>query len=126
MKMQGAGRWRRAVMLAGALVASATPAFAQDDAGFQAYMATLRQQAIAQGVTARTADAVFPTLTLNQRVIDLDRGQPGGGAKTGQAASSPPFALRCCMPLTAPRSSPPSWRQAARFFSWPGRCGCPV
>jgi lytic murein transglycosylase len=92
MNMQGAGRWRRAAMLAAALVAGATPALAQDDAGFQAYMATLRQQAIAQGVTARTADAVFPTLTLNQRVIDLDRGQPGGGANTGQAASSPPFA----------------------------------
>ena len=47
------------------------------DDGFQANLATLRQQALAQGVTAGTADAVFPTLTLNQRVVDLDRQQPG-------------------------------------------------
>ncbi|WP_445192906.1 lytic murein transglycosylase [Sphingomonas sp. Tas61C01] len=90
MMTQGAGWWRRAVALTLAVVA--TPAAAQDDAAFQTYLATLRQQAVAQGVTARTADAVFPTLTLNQRVIDLDRGQPGGGANTGQAVSSPPFA----------------------------------
>ena len=65
------------------------PAAAQDDAGFQSYLATLRQQAQAQGVSSRTIGAVFPTLTLNQRVIDLDRGQPGG---TSGSSAIPPFA----------------------------------
>ncbi|MGU3391373.1 lytic murein transglycosylase [Sphingomonas sp. M1A8_2b] len=64
----------------------ANPAAAQDlppqypttqDSAFQAYMGTLRQQALAAGVSGRTVDAVFPGLTLNQRVIDLDRKQPG-------------------------------------------------
>ncbi|AJP71620.1 lytic murein transglycosylase [Sphingomonas hengshuiensis] len=54
----------------------AAPAVAQDDAGFRAYLDTLGQQALAQGVSRRTVDAVLPTLTLNQRVIDLDRQQP--------------------------------------------------
>jgi lytic murein transglycosylase len=61
---------------------------AQDDAGFQAYLQTLRSQAIAQGVSARTLDSVLPTLTLNTRVIDLDRAQPGANPN----APAPNFA----------------------------------
>jgi membrane-bound lytic murein transglycosylase B len=53
-------------------------AVAQDDAGFQTYLGTLRRQAEAKGVSRATLDAVLPTLTLNQRVIELDRQQPGG------------------------------------------------
>ncbi|RYD27541.1 MAG: lytic murein transglycosylase [Lysobacteraceae bacterium] len=53
-------------------------AVAQDDAGFQTYLGTLRGQAEAKGVSRATLDAVLPTLTLNQRVIELDRQQPGG------------------------------------------------
>ncbi|TKD52145.1 lytic murein transglycosylase [Sphingomonas baiyangensis] len=52
-------------------------AAAQDEAGFQAYLRTLRADALRAGVSARTADAVLPTLTMNPRVIELDRGQPG-------------------------------------------------
>lgn len=54
----------------------------QSEAGFQTYLAELRAQALAQGVSSRTADAVFPTLTMNPRVIELDRQQPGGGTST--------------------------------------------
>ncbi|WP_026046610.1 lytic murein transglycosylase [Sphingomonas sp. PAMC 26621] len=53
-------------------------ASAQDDAGFQTYLTTLRAQAATRGVSRATLDAVLPTLTLNQRVIELDRQQPGG------------------------------------------------
>lgn len=53
------------------------PALAQDEAGFQSYLLTLRAQADAKGVSRATLDAVMPTLTLNQRVVDLDRQQPG-------------------------------------------------
>ena len=51
---------------------------AQDDAGFQIYLGALRNQAEAKGVSRATLDAVLPTLTMNQRVIELDRQQPGG------------------------------------------------
>jgi lytic murein transglycosylase len=60
---------------AGALAPSVAPA--QDDAGFQSYLQTLRAKALAAGVSAATLDSVIPTLTLNQRVIDLDHQQPG-------------------------------------------------
>ncbi|CAN5299744.1 lytic murein transglycosylase [soil metagenome] len=53
-------------------------AVAQDSSGFDAYMAQLGRQAISQGVTRQTVDAVIPTITFNQRVVDLDRTQPGG------------------------------------------------
>lgn len=53
------------------------PAVAQDETGFQTYLQSLRAQAEAKGVSRPTLDAVVPTLTLNQRVVDLDRQQPG-------------------------------------------------
>lgn len=69
-------------------LASASPVSAQDEPGFQAYLTTLRQQAQAEGVTQRTIDAVFPTLTLSERTIQLDRAQPGNPGST----ATPPFA----------------------------------
>jgi lytic murein transglycosylase len=72
-----------------ALLGVAAPAAAQDEAGFQAYLPTLRAQAIAEGVTPATVDAVFPTLTLSDRTIELDRAQPGAA---GPQTASPPFA----------------------------------
>ncbi|WP_267393137.1 MULTISPECIES: lytic murein transglycosylase [unclassified Sphingomonas] len=64
------------------------PAAAQDEQGFQAYLPMLRQQALTAGVTQRTIDAVFPTLTLSDRTIQLDRAQPGNPGST----ATPPFA----------------------------------
>ncbi len=84
-----AAAWlRNGVLGVIAMVSAVGPAAAQDDAGFQAYMTVLRQQALAQGVSLRTADAVFPGLTLNPRVIELDRAQPG----TTNASAIPAFA----------------------------------
>lgn len=57
-------------------LATGAPASAQDEAGFRAYLDTLAARARAEGVSQRTIDSVIPTLTLNQRVIDLDRAQP--------------------------------------------------
>lgn len=48
-----------------------------DDAGFQQFLMTLRSVAIARGVTQATLDSVLPTLTINPRVVALDRAQPG-------------------------------------------------
>jgi len=82
-------RGLHACILAATLaLTSATPAAAQDETGFQAYLVGLRRQALADGVTQRTVDAVFPTLTLSQRTIELDRAQPGNPG----SSATPPFA----------------------------------
>lgn len=55
-----------------------TRAQVQEQGGFPAFVSELRTQAQAQGVTPATLDAVMPTLYYSQRVVDLDRAQPGG------------------------------------------------
>lgn len=60
-----------------ALTFLAVPATAQDGAGFNSFIAGLRNRALAEGVSARTFDSVAPTLTYNPRVVELDRQQPG-------------------------------------------------
>ncbi len=73
-----------AALILGALlpVSSSAPVLAQaianPDADFRNFSAQLGVQALAAGVSRRTVDAVIPTLFLHQRVIDLDRAQPGG------------------------------------------------
>lgn len=57
---------------------AATNAEAQDEDAFQTFVAQLRTQALAQGVSVGTVDAILPTLYFSQRVVDLDRAQPGG------------------------------------------------
>ncbi len=54
------------------------PVSGATDAGFQAYLANLRPKARAMGISEATMNAVFPTLTVNPRVITLDQAQPGG------------------------------------------------
>ncbi|MFC3441563.1 lytic transglycosylase domain-containing protein [Sphingobium rhizovicinum] len=56
------------------------PAQAQDSADFRSYLESLRPKARAMGISNATLDSVFPSLTPNQRVIQLDQSQPGGGA----------------------------------------------
>jgi lytic murein transglycosylase len=77
MKRGTIRRWASGAAMASAAMISIVPACAQDDSGFQAYLLTLRQQAVAAGVRPTTADAGIAGLTLNQRVVDLDRAQPG-------------------------------------------------
>jgi membrane-bound lytic murein transglycosylase B len=48
-----------------------------ESSSFATYAAGLGRQAIAQGVSQATVDAIIPTLTFNPRVIELDRAQPG-------------------------------------------------
>lgn len=57
--------------------------------GFQAYLPQLRARALREGVRPATVDAVLPTLSLNPRVVELDRAQPGG---VGNQNAIPPFA----------------------------------
>ncbi|MDP1026184.1 lytic murein transglycosylase [Sphingomonas sp. KR1UV-12] len=81
------------------LAASSMPASAQDLAPppaevtpvadpFRQYLDQVQQRAIAQGVSPATIAREFAGLTLNQRVIDLDRRQPGNP----QSTSFSPFA----------------------------------
>ena len=51
---------------------------AQVQEDFQAYLKRLGGQAVQQGVSQRTVDSILPTLNYNQRVVALDRSQPGG------------------------------------------------
>ena len=81
---------RRALFWLGGigLATGAAPSCAQDDAGFQAFLGSLRPRALAQGVRPATFDSVASTLTYNPRVVELDRGQPEAAPNT----RIPPFA----------------------------------
>ncbi len=78
--------------------AIAPPAVAQSEAvspqamqsdDFQAYLASLRPKARAMGISDATMNGVFPTLTVNPRVVALDQSQPGGGADSPIPAFEP-------------------------------------
>lgn len=68
------------------LVAAGTGAFApsvavaQQESDFRAYLESLRPKARAMGISDATMNMVFPALTPNPRVVELDQNQPGGGA----------------------------------------------
>ena len=57
--------------------------------GFSTYKSQLAARARSDGVREATIQNVVPYLTLNSRVITLDRGQPG---QVGNPNSTPPFA----------------------------------
>ena len=93
MRRDRVGRWiKRTGTLAATLLAAlagSAPAAAQDDAGFQSYLLVLRQRAVAAGVRPATADAGIAGLTLNTRVVDLDRAQPGNDVAGPPAMFAP-------------------------------------
>lgn len=69
-------------------------AVAQDESGFQAYLAQVGRRAEAQGVRRTTIDAILPTLTYNARVVELDRAQPGGGNNPNAIPNFAPYRAR--------------------------------
>jgi len=72
-------------------LSTGSAAAAQDEAGFQAYLGTLRSEAQARGVSRATLDAVMPGLTLNTRVIELDRAQPGSASTPSAVPNFAPY-----------------------------------
>ncbi len=76
--------WRRTSLIRAVIglfallcLAQAASAPAQGYEDFYAFLNRLAGMARAQGVSQRVIDAVMPTLTFQQRVVDLDRAQPG-------------------------------------------------
>jgi membrane-bound lytic murein transglycosylase B len=61
----------------------AAQATAQDGISFDAYLETLKARARAEGVSEATIQRMTSGLTPNQRVIQLDRNQPGSATATG-------------------------------------------
>ncbi|TPG43688.1 lytic murein transglycosylase [Sphingomonas koreensis] len=83
---------KRALGLSAAMLACAMiggSATAQSEDGFQSYLQVLRGKAQSAGVLQRTIDSVFPTLTMSDRVIELDRAQPGGSPNAPIAMFAP-------------------------------------
>lgn len=75
-----------AAVLPSADLGSGHVALAQEEAGFQAWLTQFAVRAEREGVSRRTLDSVLPTLTLNPRVIALDRDQPGGNPNAPASA----------------------------------------
>ena len=82
-------RWSAAALLA--CLAPAGSAAAQDDAGFQSFLAGLRPRAQALGVSGATLDAVLPSLSYNPRVVELDQAQPGANPNAPSPRFQPYF-----------------------------------
>jgi lytic murein transglycosylase len=78
---------RRIGLAITAAAANITGAAAQDDP-FQTYLAEVGARAVAQGVSPATVSRELAGLTVNDRVIALDRAQPGNP----QSNSFSPFA----------------------------------
>ncbi|NMW31423.1 lytic murein transglycosylase [Altererythrobacter sp. RZ02] len=77
-----------AALAAMIVMSPATPAQSQD-MSFDAYVQLMSAKARAQGVSERTITRMTAGLTPNQRVIQLDQGQPGSPTRTGYPALAP-------------------------------------
>lgn len=81
-------------------------------AGFEAYLPQLRARALAEGVSARTIEAVFPALEYSARTVALDRAQPGGAPGSN---ANPPFAPYRAQHVTSALVSGGARRYAANL-----------
>ncbi|CAH0496699.1 Tn3 family transposase TnXax1 [Novosphingobium sp. CECT 9465] len=82
----------RAAFVAALALGLAGPASGQvdaEEAGFQGYLQLLAARARGEGVRESTISQVMAGLTLNQRVIQLDRSQPG--STTGTIPAFEPY-----------------------------------
>ena len=77
-----------AALAAAALAIPATPSFAQD-MSFDSYLQILKARARAEGVSESTIARMTAGLSPSSRVIELDRGQPGGSSR---GSGYPPLA----------------------------------
>ena len=111
------GAWAALALLGGA-------AQGQDDPGFQSYLAQLRLQALSAGVTRATVDATLPGLTINPRVIELDRQQPGSDV-AGPVSMFAPYRVQHLDTQRITRGQRVYQAQRSRLSSIERRTGVP-
>ncbi|MDY0135581.1 MAG: lytic murein transglycosylase [Thiomicrospira sp.] len=66
----------RATFISVALSSFTLCAHAQNEADFQRWLGEFKQRALSHGISQATLDRAFANITLNQRVLELDRRQP--------------------------------------------------
>lgn len=75
----GSGRQLAVVMIFSTLLTTGYAIVADaQEADFAAWLMGFRQEALAEGISSETLDAVLPGLTFRSRVVELDRRQPEG------------------------------------------------
>lgn len=79
--------WKLVIPALIAMAPSAAYAQGLTESGFQAYLQLVSAKARAEGVSEATIARVTQGLTLNPRVVELDRAQPGGNTSV-----NPPIA----------------------------------
>jgi lytic murein transglycosylase len=87
-----------AAVVAGGGGAQAAQSYGLSEEGFEAWLPQLRAQAFAAGISPGTLASVFPALSFNRRVVELDSAQPGG---TAGSSATPPFAPYRAQHVTA-------------------------
>lgn len=70
------------------------PQTPQGQIGWNEYLQHLGSRARAEGISQRSISAVLPSLRPNQRVIELDRSQPGGGPGSSVIPPYAPYQRR--------------------------------
>jgi len=70
---------------------SAAPSVSAEEAGFSAYLRQLSARARREGVSQGTIDRYTSGLTLNPRVVSLDRSQPGSSANPSAVPAFAPY-----------------------------------
>ena len=82
-------KWGKGLLALAGMMTFSGSAAAQDEAGFQAYLRGVAAKARAEGVSDRAIASVLSGLTYNPRVVELDRGQPGGTSPSSVPAFAP-------------------------------------
>jgi lytic murein transglycosylase len=82
-------KWGKGLLALAAMMSISGSAAAQDEAGFQAYLQGVAAKARSEGVSERAIASVLSGLTYNARVVELDRGQPGGTSPSSVPAFAP-------------------------------------
>jgi membrane-bound lytic murein transglycosylase B len=77
------------MLVSPAMPAAPVAAQGYGETGFQGFLGQLRSRALSAGVSRETVERVFPTVSFNARVVELDRAQPGVIAGSN---ANPPFA----------------------------------
>src|SRR6516225_12445065 len=75
MRMMGAAAAALTAMLLGAPSAALAQANCRNTGSFEAWLADFKKEAIAKGISPAAMAAASPYLVLDQRIINIDRGQ---------------------------------------------------